>query len=128
MDRELRKQIVEEVKRITEMVQREHWECYHEEWVSAKVLGERIGCFQAGWLKVYGRTLPRTQAVVVDENMVEHRTGWIYPLHKIQRMVMDGEIKNLKVEREDEEGGCGTTCGSKGMNEWGRCGDGVANG
>ena len=41
--------------------------------------------------------LPRTQAIVVDRNNVEVATGWVYPLHKIQRMMMNGEIKELKV-------------------------------
>ena len=95
MDRELRKAIAAEVREVTERVQREHWELYHEKWVTGKELGQFISCFGGGWLKAYGQTLPRTQAVVVDENMVEHRTGWIYPLHRIQRMLMSGEIKKM---------------------------------
>ena len=99
MDRELRKAIVAEVRKVMEDVQREHWEVAHEEWVSTKDLCRRIGCFNAGWMKMYGRSLPRNQAIVVDENMVEHRTGWVYPLHKIQRMLVDGRIKNLSMVR-----------------------------
>ena len=83
MDRELRKEIVAEVKGITEKVQREHYELYHEEWVTASELRKKIGCFSAGWMKSYACTLPRTKPIVLDENNVEHHGSWIYPLHKI---------------------------------------------
>lgn len=101
MDRELRSEIVALVGGITEKVQREHWELYHEEWVTPKELCKRIGCFNAGWMKSYARTLPRTQPIVLDENNVEHYGSWIYPLHKIQRMVMEGKIKQLRMKSED---------------------------
>ena len=97
MDRELRKEIAAEVREVTERVQREHWETYNEKWVRGKELCKVIGCFGAGWLKAYGSSLPRTQAIVVDRNNVEVATGWVYPLHKIQRMMMNGEIKELRV-------------------------------
>lgn len=98
MDRELRKEIAAEVREVTERVQREQWETYNEKWVRGKELCKVIGCFGAGWLKAYGSSLPRTQAVVVDENNVEvTATGWVYPLHRIQRMMMNGEIKGLRV-------------------------------
>jgi hypothetical protein len=97
MDRELRREIAAEVREVTERVQREHWETYNEKWVRGKELGKVIACFGAGWLKAYGSSLPRTQAIVLDKNNVEVETGWVYPLHRIQRMMINGEIKGLKV-------------------------------
>lgn len=97
MDRELRRKILELIANILEKVLREYFEMYKEEWVTQKELGKRIGCFNAGWMKSYAKTLPRTQPIVLDENNVEHYGSWIYPLHKIQRMVMEGKIKELKV-------------------------------
>lgn len=109
MDRELRKAIVAEVKEVTERVQREHWETYNEKWVRGKELGRVIACFSAGWLKTYGDSLPRTQVVVLDRNNVEITSSqWLYPLHKIQRMMMNGEIKGLKVNGGNGPATCET--------------------
>ena len=76
-------------------------EVYDEVWVSGAELGKRIGCFTKGWMKKYAISLPRTQARVVDQNNIEHWTGWVYPLHKIQAMMMDGRIKELDVKNVD---------------------------
>lgn len=67
-----------------------------EKWLTGTQLREQFACFTPSWLKTYGHTLPRTQAVVCDKDGVEHRTGWIYPKNKIQRLVRTGEIKMLK--------------------------------
>jgi hypothetical protein len=47
-------------------------------------------------LKHYGHTLKPSRAIVIDENGVEHRTGFAYPRNRIQRMIANGEIMKLK--------------------------------
>lgn len=72
-------------------------ECENEKWLSGEQLTEQFACFSKNWLKTYGHLLPRTQAVVTDENGGQVRTHWCYPLHKIQHMMQDGSIKDLQM-------------------------------
>ena len=92
MDKVLRSEIVAEVKRSMAEVS----EMYKEEWLTGEKLGERFGMFNRGWLKAYGHLLPRTQAIVTTADNREHRSSWVYPAHKIARMISEGSIKNLK--------------------------------
>lgn len=72
-------------------------EATEERWLTGEELRKHIGMFSPSWLKTYGSSLPRTQAVVTDCDGREHRTGWVYPLHRIERMLVDGDIKRLNV-------------------------------
>jgi hypothetical protein len=91
MDATLRAQIVKTVqKSVTEAL-----EGANERWVSGEELTTYFAFFTKSWLRLYGQTLPRTRAIVTADGR-EHSTGWCYPLHKIQRMVRDGEIKGLR--------------------------------
>lgn len=90
MDKELRAEIVREVRRA--MV--DAFELYQERWVDGRELCKEIGCFSTDWLRRYGYTLPREQ-VIVNENDTTHKTGWCYPLHRIQRMMREGNLKNI---------------------------------
>ena len=74
----------------------EAFEMYREEWLTADKLVQVYGCFSKGWIKSYGHTLPRTQAIVKDKEGM-HRSSWVYPRHKIARMIADGKIKDLKI-------------------------------
>ena len=67
-----------------------------EKWVKADELVKTFAFMSKDWMKQYGSTLPRVQACVMDGD-VEHKSAYVYPLHKIQRMMWSGEIKNLKV-------------------------------
>ena len=94
MDKLLRTEIVNEVKRSMAEVS----EMYNEIWLTGDKLGERFQLFNPGWMKAYAQTLPRTQAIVkvIKEDGTEtHRSSWVYPMHKIARMIADGSIKNL---------------------------------
>jgi len=93
IDTETRRQIITEVRDIMAEVMEES----EERWLSGQQLTKQFACFTPSWLKTYGCTLPRTQAVVIDRNGSEHRTGWVYPLHKIQRLMKEGGIKKLSV-------------------------------
>ena len=92
MDKLLRVQIIEEVKRSMAEVS----EMYNEQWLTGDKLCERFQLFNRGWLKTYGHLLPRTQAIVRTADNREHRSSWVYPAHKIARMIADGKIKQLQ--------------------------------
>ena len=91
MDKLLRAEIVSEVKRSMSDV----FEMYNEQWLTGDKLCEVFQLFNPGWLKAYGHLLPRTQAIVRTADNREHRSSWVYPQHKIARMIAEGEIKNL---------------------------------
>ena len=89
MDRLLRNEIVEEVRRsMTEIL-----EVANERWLTGDELCEQFGMFSKGWLKAYGDRLPRQRAEVMDEGVKTSR--WAYPQHRIARMIQDGSIKEL---------------------------------
>ena len=89
-----------ELFKVVENIIMKAMETYNEKWVTGKQLSESFACFGQQWLKDYGSSLPRTHAVVVDKFGNKHEGPWVYPLHKIQRMVMNGEIKKLTVPTE----------------------------
>ena len=68
-----------------------------EVWLSKDEFLKQFGMFTDGWLKEYGDTLPRTQAIVTGEIGDTHATRWAYPRNKIQRMIADGSIKQLRI-------------------------------
>lgn len=92
MDTKLRSMVAQEVRAAVLQAM----EGANEVWLSGEQLTKQFAFFTKSWLKSYGHTLPRTQAVVFA-NDGEHKTGWCYPLHKIQSMVQSGEIKQLRV-------------------------------
>ena len=90
MDKLLRAEIIATVQR----VQMEANEMYDERWLTDEKLCVYIGVFTKRWLKDNGHLLPRTRAEWSDSKG-EHKTAWVYPLHKIQRMIASGDIKRL---------------------------------
>lgn len=94
MDKTLRAEIKGEMRAIMLDI----LEASKEQWVSGEELGRQISCFTKGWLKEYGCYLPRTRAIVIDAEGIEHCSAWTYPLHKIQRMMATNQIKHLTVK------------------------------
>lgn len=94
MDATLKKEIISEVRRAAQAA----FETKEEQWLTADQLCKVFGMFSKSWLKTYGHSLPRTQAVVVDEEGREHRTCWAYPRHRIQAMIENGQIKELRCQ------------------------------
>ena len=90
MDKTLRAEIVSEVRR----AMTDAMEMYEERWVSKDELCKQMSCFKKRWLEKYGHVLPREQVVITDEDG-PHRSGWSYPLHRIQRMMRNGDLKRL---------------------------------
>ena len=93
MDKMLRIEVVNELRAVMLDV----LEASKEQWVSADQLSAQISCFSKSWLKDYGRSLPRTRAIVTDANGVAHISAWTYPLHRIQAMLRNNEVKSLRI-------------------------------
>ncbi|MBQ0020214.1 MAG: hypothetical protein KBT39_06795 [Bacteroidales bacterium] len=83
IDKELRCEILAEVREAVTLA----LETAEEKWLTPKELIAQFGCFSQDWLKNYGHLLPRTKAA--------YSNRWCYPMHKINRMLMDGSIKRL---------------------------------
>jgi len=68
-----------------------------ERWVEADTLSKEIECLSASWMKQYAKLLPRTRAEVRHEDGTVRCSHWVYPLHKINEMFANGQIKNLTI-------------------------------
>lgn len=66
-----------------------------EVWLKPKQLLEQFGMLTQEWLDNNGHLLPREYASVVLPDGKEKCTRWAYPKHKINRMIMNGELKGL---------------------------------
>jgi hypothetical protein len=99
-----------------------------EVWLKPKQLLEQFGMLSQGWLDNYAELLPREPASIIWPDGVEESTRWAYPKHKINRMIKEGKLKNLKptdkmIERrekklarekaKDEAKPCGKTARNK---------------
>ena len=91
IDRQLRAEIIAEVGKVT----REAYETYNEKWLKASDVAEYIGVMTERWLESHGEMLPRT-AVEWDDKKGHHVTSYMYPLHRLQAMMQDGRIKELR--------------------------------
>lgn len=74
---------------------RETLEGAEERWVEKKELMKQFQMLNANWMKYYADRLPRQRVEYIDKNGKQATTHWAYPVHKIQRMIEDGTIKDL---------------------------------
>ena len=101
IDRRLKEEILKE---FAGQSVRYHYEVANEVWVNAAKLAEQVQFLSKDFLKRYGHFLPRERVTIVDEDGIEHKSGWCYPLHRILRMVHDGEINfHVKSLNENSE-------------------------
>lgn len=102
MDRNLRCEIAQVFA--SESV-RYHYEVMNEVWLTAAKLSEQIQFFSKSWLEDYGHFLPRECLKYVDEEGIEHKSSWCYPLHRIQRMIHENKlyfhVDSLKKEKKE---------------------------
>ena len=91
MDRMLRAEIIATVRE----TMREMLEGADEVWLKPKQLLEQFGMFSQEWLDENGHLLPREYASVIWPDDKERCTRYAYPKHKINRMIMNGELKGL---------------------------------
>ena len=91
MDRILRAEIIATVRE----TMREMLEGADEVWLKPKQLLEQFGMLNQEWLDTNGHLLPREYASVIWPDGDEKCTRYAYPKHKINRMIMNGELKGL---------------------------------
>lgn len=93
MDRQLRAEIVAEVRKAMESL--------NERWVTADTLCEHVQVLTPRWLRDNGSAFDRTRAEWTDKDGNRHCSSWMYPLHKILNMVADGSITDLIVKQKE---------------------------
>lgn len=92
MEKQLRVEIVAEVKRSVENAM----EVYNEVWLTDDLLADHISLMTKRWLRDHGDMLPRTPIEWTDKKGAKHSSSYLYPLHRIQAMMNDGRIKELR--------------------------------
>lgn len=84
-----------ELKGFIKATIRETLEGAEERWVGDKELIKQFQMLNANWMKRYADRLPRQRVEYTDNNGVRRGTHWAYPVHRINRMIEDGTIKDL---------------------------------
>lgn len=90
------KQTKVEIKAVVRDAIREAMECYQERWLTDRELSQYISVMTQRWLRDHGDMLPRTPIEWEDTHGARHTTSYLYPLHRIQAMMADGRIKELR--------------------------------
>ena len=91
MDRMPRAEIIATVRATMQEVM----EGADEVWLRPKQLLDQFGMLSQEWLDTNGHLLPREYASVIWPDGTEKTTRYAYPKHKINRMIMNGELKGL---------------------------------
>ena len=89
------KQTKVEIKAVVREAIQEAMECYEERWLTDAEMGQYVSVMTKRWLRDHGHMLPRTQIEYTDA-AGRHSSSYLYPLHKIQAMIADGRIKELR--------------------------------
>jgi len=89
------KAIREATREAVRKAQMETSEIYGEQWVTGKELCKQIAMFSIDWLEKFGWKLPRERIEVTCDDGSTRVTRWGYPLHKIQRMIADGDLRSI---------------------------------
>ncbi len=95
----LRAEIVGEVRR----AMREVMEQAEEKWISGKELSATFSFFNANFLRYHGHLLPREHVRIAASDGSYKTTGWGYPLHKIERMVAEGQFREIEWNTQMKE-------------------------
>ena len=90
------KQTKVEIKVVVRDAIREAMECYEERWLTDREVSQYVSVMTQRWLREHGDMLPRTPIEWTDRQGKRHATSYLYPLHRIQAMIADGRIKQLK--------------------------------
>ena len=96
MDKLLRAEIVAEVKRSLVEVN----EMYQEEWMTKEQLCEHFPMFTPSWIKTFGEksAIPRERISVQSEDGSGVRSRFMYPKHKINRLIAEGYFRNIVID------------------------------
>ena len=95
MDKLLRIEIVAEVRKAMEDVN----EMYQEEWLTKEQLCEQFPMFTPSWIKTFGEKsgMPRERVTVAMEDGSGVRSRFMYPKHKINRLIAEGYFRNISL-------------------------------
>lgn len=99
MDRTFKNEVLSVVRCAVTKLLSDRRDELEEVWLTKEEFLKQFGMFTEDWLKRYGETIPRTQAVVTGADGEPHATRWAYPRNKIQRMIADGSIKQLRINK-----------------------------
>ncbi len=89
------KQTKTEIKVVIREAIQEAMEVYEERWLTDTQMEQYVSVMTQRWLRDHGEMLPRTQIEYTDA-IGRHSSSWLYPLHRIQAMMADGRIKELR--------------------------------
>ena len=92
MDKLLKAEIIATIK----TTMKEILEGSDEIWLTADQLMERFQMLSPEWMRHNAKLLPRERAVVVQADGERKATRWAYPMHKINRMIQERKLINLK--------------------------------
>jgi hypothetical protein len=90
------KQTKTEIKVVIREAIQEAMEVYEERWLTDTQMEQYVSVMTQRWLRDHGEMLPRTPIEWTDRQGKRHATSYLYPLHKIQAMMADGRIKELR--------------------------------
>ena len=90
------KQTKVEIKVVVRDAIREAMECYQERWLTDTQMEQYVSVMTQRWLRDHGEMLPRTPICWKDKKGIIHTSSYLYPLHRIQAMIADGRIKELR--------------------------------
>ena len=89
------KQTKVEIKAVVREAVQQALEVYEERWLTDAEMSQYVSVMTKRWLREHGEMLPRTQIEYTDATG-RHSSSWLYPLHRIQAMMADGRIKELR--------------------------------
>jgi hypothetical protein len=89
------KQTKTEIKAVVREAIAEAMEVYEERWLTDTQMEQYVSVMTQRWLRDHGDMLPRTPICWTDKKG-SHTSSYLYPLHKIQAMIADGRIKELR--------------------------------
>ena len=93
MDKMLRAEIVATVRQTVAEVM----EGADEVWLSPEDMSKQFSMFTPEWLRRHGELLPREKVrIVLDDGTVKESRSWAYPKHKINRLIRDGRLREIR--------------------------------
>ena len=93
MDRLLRAEIIATVKQTVAEVM----EGADEVWLSPEDMCKQFGMFSPEWLRRHGELLPREKVrIVLEDGTVKESRSWAYPKHKINRLIREGRLREIR--------------------------------
>ena len=94
----LDKQTRLEIAQVVSQAARDAYLLYNEEWISGKELCKQFQQIPKSWLKANKHLLPQSSVRYIDKNGNIKETLPAYPKHKINQMIMEGQLDFTKAE------------------------------